>query len=249
MTSFEDHFSRISQRYVQYRPQYPAEFFQYLSGLTPGRELAWDFGTGNGQAAVKLADFFRRVVATDPSRQQIARAIPHARVAYYLEKAEQSSLVTGSCDLITGGLAVHWLDLNRFYPEVRRVLKPGGVLAVWSYHLPVIDPGVDRVLKEYYEQVLAGYWPERFHHVAGRYQNLPFPFAELQAPPFWMQAEWDFDQLAGFITSWSATQRYREAQGFYPLEVIWQELSAAWGEPGQVRNIRWQMYMRVGRVE
>jgi SAM-dependent methyltransferase len=165
-----------------------------------------------------------------------------------VEPAEQVSLRSGACDLVTVAVAVHWFDLDRFYAEVRRVLKPAGVLAVWTYHLPSIAPPVDAVIDRYYHQTLAGHWPERFHYVDERYQTLPFPFAPQAPPDFTMRAEWRLDQLAGFLASWSAAQRYQQAHGRHPLEEVWPALTAAWGAAAQPRPIHWTLHLRLGRT-
>src|SRR5690606_13750301 len=75
--TFEDHFSKLAAAYAAHRPGYPAALFAYLAALAPARDLAWDCGAGNGQAAVSLVAHFAQVVATDASAQQIARAFPH----------------------------------------------------------------------------------------------------------------------------------------------------------------------------
>jgi SAM-dependent methyltransferase len=247
--SFEDHFSSHAPDYARYRPCYGADLFEYLAAASPARELAWDCGTGNGQAAVELAKVFDRVVATDASADQLAAAFRHERIEYRLERAEETSLKPATVDLVSVAVAVHWFDFEAFYREVRRVLKPGGVVAVWTYHLPVIDAGVDRVLDRYYRQVLAGYWPERIRYLEERYRTLPFPFAEFSPPAFHMEAEWDLGQLLGFLYSWSATRKYAREQGTNPLEIIWPELSAAWGDPSGKRPICWPLHMRMGKHE
>jgi len=245
---FEDHFSKQAREYATYRPQYPGELFVYLASISPGHELAWDCGTGNGQAARELVKHFKHVVATDASSDQIALAQAHERIEYRVERVEDVSIKAHSVDLVTVAIAVHWFDLEPFYQAVRRVAVPNGVLAVWTYHLPLIDPAIDQILKYYYADLLAGYWPERFHYLDERYQTLPFPFEELKPPEFEIQANWELGQLAGFLDSWSATRRYQEERGQHPLNIIWEELSDAWGEPVQQRTIRWPLYLRVGRV-
>jgi SAM-dependent methyltransferase len=246
--SFEDHFSQQAQDYALYRPTYPAELFAYLAWVSPGRQLAWDCGTGNGQAALALTEHFQQVVATDASPDQIARAFPHQRIEYRVERAEDVDLATGSADLVTVAIAVHWFDFDQFYHQVERVLKPDGILAVWAYHLPVIDPEVDRVLSKYYYQFLAGYWSVRVSHLDQRYQSLPFPFDELLPPEFKMQTEWSLGQVVGFLNSWSATRKFENEHGRHPVKEIWEELLSAWGNPEQKRILDWPLYMRVGRV-
>ncbi len=248
MASFEDHFSSYARDYARYRPQYPSGLFSYLASISPGRQLAWDCGTGNGQAARELARHFDRVYATDASADQIAQALRHERIEYRVERAEDVSLGDACVDLVTVAIAVHWFDLEPFYQAVRRVAKPQGILAVWMYDLPVIDPAIGRILEHYYSDVVAGYWPERFHFMAERYQTLPFPFEEIQPPAFEMRADWELAQVAGFLDSWSATRRYQKERGQHPVSQIWQELSDAWGEPTRRRTIRWPIYLRLGIV-
>lgn len=248
MTDFEDHFSEQASAYASYRPQYPGELFAYLASVSPGHRLAWDCGTGNGQAAYALVKHFDHVIATDASADQIAQAIPHERIEFRVEPAEEVSLETSSVDLVTVAQAVHWFDLDSFYQVVQRAARPGGILAIWMYHLAVIDPTIDPILLHYYANVLAGFWPERFRFLDERYRTLPFPFKEINPPEFEMQASWDLSHLTGFLDSWSATQRYQKERGHHPVSQIWRELSEAWGEPGQRRTIRWPLYLRVGRI-
>ena len=245
---FRDYFSTQATQYSRHRPGYPEEFFDYLAGLAPGRELAWDCGTGNGQAARALAQRFRQVVATDASPKQIENAFPHPSIRYLVEPAEATSIDSSSVDLITVGTAVHWFDFDAFYGEVRRVGKPGAILAVWTYHFPIIDPAVDEVLARFYWQTLDGFWPQRIHFLEERYRTLPFPFEEIEPPAFQMQADWDFSDLAGFINSWSATQKYIQQTGNQPLNEVFDDLVEGWGSQDRRRKISWPLYMRIGRL-
>jgi SAM-dependent methyltransferase len=247
--NFEDHFSKLAEEYSRHRPGYPDELFQYLASLTPEHKLAWDCGTGSGQAASGLARYYQRVIATDGSAEQIAHAARHPRIEYRVETAEKPSIETGLADLVTVAVAVHWFDHDRFYAEVRRVLKAEGILAVWGYHLPVIDPQIDRAVRSYYSDVLDGYWPERFYYLDERYETLPSPFEQIRTPAFQLQAEWNLEQLAGFLVSWSATRRFLEKQGRNPLEEIWEELSGAWGDAERRRTLQWPLFMRVGKMD
>ncbi len=248
MDHFEDHFSQKARDYARYRPGYPVELFAYLASLAPHHRLAWDCGTGSGQAAVALVDYFDGVIATDPSADLLAQAAHHPRIEYRLERAEEPSLEAGSVGLATAALAVHWFDLDRFYDQVRRVLSPGGTLAVWCYHFPVITPAVDRIVERYYHEVVSRYWPERFSYLEEHYRTLPFPFDEISPPRFEMQAEWDLAQFMGYVDSWSATRRFEAARGYHPLKEVWAELAEAWGEPTRRAKVRWEVYMRVGKM-
>ena len=90
--AFKDHFSKQAADYATFRPRYTQKLFDYLGTIAPSRQLAWDCGTGNGQAAVGLASIFNRVIATDASEKQIANAQSHEKVAYRIAPAENSGI-------------------------------------------------------------------------------------------------------------------------------------------------------------
>jgi SAM-dependent methyltransferase len=244
---FEDHFSGHSKQYAQHRPQYPGDVYAYLASIAPGRSLAWDCGTGSGQAALGLAAYFDHVHATDASAEQISHAYPHEKVRYHAEPAEHVSLSDFSTDLVTVAVAIHWFNFDEFYREVKRVLKPNGILAAWTYHLPEISPEVDPLVSHYYAGILKDFWPERIRYLEERYKTIPFPFEEIIPPPFVMEIHWNLLQLTGFLNSWSATQRYKAQKGHHPLEDLWDQLLAAWGDENEKRLIRWPLHFRIGR--
>jgi SAM-dependent methyltransferase len=245
--NFEDHFSGHSEQYAQHRPQYPDEIYAYLASIAPEHSLAWDCGTGNGQAALGLAKHFDKVHATDASAEQISRAHLHDHVDYRVEPAEHVSLSDSSVDLVTVAVAIHWFNFDEFYQEVKRVLKPQGILAAWTYSLPKISPQVDPLIEQYDFEILKDYWPERIHYLNEEYRTIPFPFAEIIPPTFVMEINWNLVQFAGFLDSWSATQRYKAQTGRHPVEVIWSQLLAAWGDENEPRLIRWLLHFRIGR--
>ena len=215
--------------------------------MTPEHERAWDVGTGNGQAAIGLAQHFRSVIATDPSKQQIALAQPHERVTYRTALAEASGLENRSIDLVTVALAVHWFELDRFYAEVQRVLRPAGILAVWCYNLTEITPEIDAVMEAYYHDVLGEFWPPQIHWVDEHYRTLPFPFAEIVAPKFILETTWSLTDLFGYLSSWSAAPKFQATHGFDPLEKKRTAFKTAWGSAHN-RAVRWPLYLRVGKL-
>lgn len=245
--NFEDHFSGHSEKYAQSRPRYPDEVYAYLASIAPGRSLAWDCGTGSGQAAIGLAKHFDNIYATDASAEQISHAYPYENVEYHAEPAEHVSLRDSSVDLVTVAVAIHWFNLDEFYREVKRVLKPDGILAAWTYNSVEISPEIDSLVWHYYRDIVGPYWPERIHYIEERYETLPFPFEEIFPPSFNMKIRWNLIQLAGFLDSWSATQRYKAQKGQHPLELIWDKLVAAWGDEKQTRLVRWPLHFRIGR--
>jgi SAM-dependent methyltransferase len=249
MTAFKDHFSGHANIYREARPTYPPALFEWLAQQAPDRKLAWDAGCGNGQATVALAEHFKRVIGTDPSANQIAEAEPRANVEYRVEPAEQSTLGDGSASLVTVAQALHWLNHPRFYEQVRRVVKPGGIVAVWAYaHCDAGDVAIDRAVTRLYVDLTGPYWPTERNLVETGYRTIPFPFVEIGAPSFPMIAPWTVDHLLAYLRSWSATQRYIKAKGEDPVTLVEPDLRAAWGDSSHVRDVRWQFHVRVGRV-
>lgn len=247
--AFADHFSPLADRYAALRPTYPPQLFAWLATLPERRELAWDAGTGSGQAAVALAEHFAEVIATDAAAAQLAHAKPHPRVSYR-RATEESGLEATSVDLVTVAQAVHWFDLDRFYAEVRRVLAPGGAVALWCYLGVTLEPAIDRVVTRYYREVVGPYWPPERAAVEDGYRSLPFPFAEIKAPPFHIRLRWDLARFAGYLGTWSASRHWSDAHGGAdPLAEIAADLVAAWGDPAAEREVEWPLGLRVGRLE
>jgi SAM-dependent methyltransferase len=244
--NFKDHFSKHAADYAKYRPRYPCEMFEYLGTIAPSRQLAWDCGTGNGQAAVGLASAFDRIIATDASEKQIANAQSYERVEYRVAPAENSGIGSEKIDLIMVAQALHWFDLDRFYAEARRVLKPDGVLAASGYNLLHIEKAIDEVVNRYYYEVVGPFWPPE-RRLVEHFADLPFPFQEIDAPRFEMTAHWNLHHVLGYLGTWSSSQRFTAAKGSNPLEQIFDALSRTWGEPGQTRTISWPIVIRIGR--
>lgn len=246
---FKDYFSTRSEDYAKHRPRYPASLFEYLASLTSVHERAWDCATGNGQAALGLVPYFAQVIATDASQSQLESAHPHERIAYRVAKAERTDIEAGSVDLVTVAQALHWFDFDAFYTEVKRVLKPAGVLAAWSYNLLEISPAIDALVNEFYGATVGSYWPPERALIEDSYMSIPFPFRELPPPRGEMEARWNLQDLAGYIRTWSATKRFIAARGFDPVTNLTNALLPIWGEPGEEKSVRWPLSFRVGVAE
>lgn len=247
--TFKDHFSSVSMDYAAFRPSYPRELSDYIGGIAESHDAVLDCGCGAGQLSTLLADRFKRVVATDASEEQLKNAKPHPRITYRLAVAEQSGLEDASVDVVTVAQAAHWFELDSFYAEVRRVLRPGGAIVLITYGVIEADGEVGRIISHFYFDVIGHYWPPERRHVETRYQSLPFPFAEAHPPAMSMSLQWSVDELLGYIDTWSALRNAEDALGRLPFENFSAKLRAAWGDPGSKREIRWPLSMRVGHVE
>ena len=241
-----DHFSTVAAQYARHRPSYPSALTGFLASVAPGHGLAWDCGTGSGQAAVLLAAEFERVVASDHSAQQLAHAQPHPRVEYRPGPESASGLPDNSCDLVTVAQAAHWFDLPAFYAEANRVLKPNGVVAIWGYAAIHVSAAIDPVVAWFEHERLGTYWPKGRELANAQYRTLPFPYPRLAAPPFVMERQWTCAQFVDYLGTWSAVARCRAAEGRDPIDEISARLESPWGSG--VRDVRWPIHMLAGRV-
>lgn len=227
--TFKDYFSGQATDYAAYRPHYPAAMFTWLAQQCEQRDRAWDCATGNGQAAIALASHFHQVIATDGSPAQLQQAPPHPQVTYRVALAEHSDLPDHSLDLVTVAQAIHWFDLAAFTQEVQRVLKPGGLFAIWCYGRPrLADSVLEQHLNHYYNHTLDNFWTPERRLVEDGYRSLHFPFPELAAPAHTLQVTWTLSELMGYLLTWSATQRFISAHGYNPLETLAEQMQADW---------------------
>lgn len=241
-----DRFSPIAREYAGFRPAYPPAFIAALAALAPARLLAWDCATGSGQAAVALAEHFERVLATDVSGDQVAQARPHPRITYREAAEHASGAVAASVDLVTVAQALHWLDASRFFAEVRRVLKPAGVVAAWCYGRAEIAPPIDAVMDRFEERIAGVRAPELALMRAG-YRGLHLPFAEIAVGEWSMSAAMTRAQFLGFVGSWSAVAAARAAVAVDPLDDLGSAL-AEWWPDDATRTVSWPLAVRAGRA-
>jgi len=242
-------FTKQSDAYRASRPGYDPQLFAKLAELAPGRELAWDVGCGSGQATIDLASHFDRVVGTDVSQPQLDRAPITDNISYRCEPSDRSSLEANSVDLTLVAQALHWFDIDAFYNEVRRVSKPGGLLAVISYNLLEATPEVDILIHRLYNEVLNGYWAPERAHVENGYRTIPFPFQRIEMPSAMLTARWDLRRFMNYLESWSAVATYKEKNGADPLAPFRDEFARCWGDPQHRMTINWPLSVRVGVVD
>jgi len=245
---FKDHFSGHASAYADARPRYPDALFTWLATLTASHAIAWDCGTGNGQAALGLAAHYVQVIATDPSRQQIESAFPHKRVHYRVAIAEYPGLEPHSADLVTVAQALHWFERSKFYARVKEVLQPGGALAVWCYSLCSIDPAIDACVNAFYCGETDSYWPPERALIDEGYRTLEFPFEEIPVPALSMQMSWTLEQFLAYLRTWSAVQKFISKNGRDPVTALNTRLEKFWGGSGVIKTVSWPLHIRVGRV-
>lgn len=245
----KDLFSQQAAIYAKYRPVYPHELFEYILSFVKHRSAAWDCATGNGQAAVELAHYFDRVIATDHSEKQLQQAIPHQKITYALAGIENTHLPDNSFDLITVAQAYHWFDFDAFHREVLRVAKPEAVVAIWGYSLiQSNEPDLQSLIHHFYKEKTGPYWDAERKYVDDHYTTVSFPYQELPARSFEIKVQWTKADLTGYLNTWSSVQHFMKANGYNPVDELAPALSSVWPDD-ELRSFYFPLFLRLGIVE
>lgn len=245
--SFIDLFSGHAEHYAAARPRYPAALFEQIAAWSPGLERVWDVGTGNGQAAVALAEHFECVLASDPSDRQIAQAASHPRVSYSVQPAEKTHFEDACLDAVCVAQALHWFDHDRFFTEVRRVLRPGGLFVAFGYDWFTLGADFDRVFEEVIVRPVEKLWAREIELLWAGYRTIPFPFEPLLTPSFRLEPSWSFQELMAFVYTWSAVQRKLREDGPEFFERAARRLAAVWGAVEGRRTLQIPLHLIAGR--
>lgn len=241
----KDNFSQDSDKYAKYRPQYPAELFEYIYSRCNNFEKAWDCATGNGQVAKILAKKFKHVEATDISKNQLQEAPELNNINYAVQQAEKTNFADHQFNLITVAQAIHWFEFNDFYKEVKRTLQPNGILAVIGYGLLGINPELDKIVHDFYDNIIGKYWDEERKYIEENYQTIPFPFKELESPSFEIKYNWLAEDLLNYLSTWSAVKHYQEKNNEDPVKLIEENVKKVWGD--KKREVKFPILLRIGK--
>ena len=243
----KDNFSKQASVYARYRPGYPPELLDHILGYVKERDVAWDCGTGNGQSAKILSSHFKKFFATDISQKQIDNAWQAPNIFYSIADEAHSGLANESVSLITVAQAIHWFNFAKFYTEVKRVAKPGAVIAVWTYSLLKISKEIDAIISDYHFNTLEEYWDPERKYVDDEYANIPFPFKEIETPKFNIELSWSLEDLEGYLNTWSALQKFIVARSFNPVGDIIKKIVPFWGDTAE-RKIVFPIHLKLGKI-
>lgn len=243
----KDNFSTQAKGYSQYRPYYPQEMIDHIVSFVSNKDAALDVATGNGQVAGALARYFRTVYGTDISQKQLDNAVKADNIIYKEERAKVTAFGESQFDLITVAQAIHWFDFVAFYKEIYRILKPDGVFAVLGYGLFSANGDAGKLLNHFYYDITGPYWDAERRYLDENYTTIPFPFEELETKRFTNQFAWTFEQLTGYLETWSAVQHYIKKNGTNPVDLIREELKEYW-EKGDM-EVTFPLLLRVGKLK
>ena len=243
----KDNFSNQAESYLKFRPSYPPQLFEFILKDLKRKTAAWDCATGNGQTALELAKSFSMVFATDISQQQLDNAYNSDKIYYSLQPAEETIFASNAFDLITVSQALHWFQFDKFYKEVKRVAKPNARIAVWMYALLRINPEIDQIIDQYHFKTLEKYWDDERKFVDQHYRTIPFPFKEIECPPFQIENEWTLKELKGYLNTWSAVQKFVDVNGYSPVDDLIKKIKPLW--ENEKMKIIFPVYMRMGQID
>ena len=215
MTEARDTFAKRSDVYAMARPRYPAALYDWIASQCERRDTAWDCATGNGQAAVDLAQRFGQVYASDISREQVEHGLAAANIVYSAEGAEETSYPDGLFDLVAVAQALHWFDYARFWPEVSRVAKPGALFCAWGYAWFSCDRAVEQELVLPFRALIEPFWAANNRLLWNGYRSdaISFPYERIESPSLSIDLEWSVAELATYMQTWSASKRAMEDPG------------------------------------
>jgi SAM-dependent methyltransferase len=247
MAQYKDYFSgqAHAKLYATFRPVYPENLYRFIFAHLNGHTAAWDCATGNGQVAEQLSQHFKQVYATDISQQQIVNAHQAPNITYTVAPAEKTGFQDHQFDLITVAQALHWFNSDAFYNEARRLLKPNGLLAVWGYSLCKVNNDIDPIFLDFYRITVGPYWDAARRLVEEEYRSIPFPFKQIDAPTFTIKVTWTLDQYTGYLSTWSATQKFIQEKGFDPIPTLIPSLTKHW-PPTDQKEVRFPIFLKLG---
>ncbi|MGB6039752.1 MAG: class I SAM-dependent methyltransferase [Gordonia sp. (in: high G+C Gram-positive bacteria)] len=232
--------------YAAHRPTYPTGLVDALLAVVPTTDLAVDVGCGTGQLTAMLSSAFDTVIGLDPSEDQIRHAQPAANIDYRVGTAERLDVEDSAASLITVAQAAHWFDLPAFYREVRRIAAADAIIALITYGVVVLDDDLTARFSRFYRDEIGPYWPPERCHVDNAYADLDFPFPRIEAPSVVIERSWTLADFVGYLNTWSAVRRAREAGVTDLVDRLATDLQPQWG--AQRRPVRWPVTILLGQI-
>ena len=219
-----------AQLYAKYRPTYPKDLLnricrflrasgspQHASAAEERYDLAVDVACGSGQSTFFLASKFRRCIGVDVSKRQVEFARKKAQekgatrdVEFVVGSASQIPLEPAVADLVGCAQAWHWFEQpGSFYDEAKRVLKPGGVLAVYGYGNMILENKESNdLVSDFYWKTLHPYKHANRRHIDELYREVVLPFERTERHDFSMGVSMTLPQVIGYLSSSSYYQGF-----------------------------------------
>lgn len=206
--------------YSKFRPTYPRALLEMVSSyiLKNGGQMdvVVDVGCGSGQSTFYLQDTFKQCIGVDISKAQIREALKKCdergckNVRFMEGNALELPLESSSADVVTVAQAWHWMpDVEKFYSECKRVLKPRGCIAVYGYgNVRMLNDSCNALVRNFYCNTLQGHWHKERAHIDNEYIKVALPFGSVERHDIEMEKRFSLDDFIGYLSSWSGYQQY-----------------------------------------
>lgn len=238
-------FDVCSFEYEKVRPKYPRDLFHWINRISTKHSLLLDCGTGNGQAAYELANFFDKVLAIDISKNQLLNAKTHPKIEYKCTPVETLDLPNSSVDVIVSASAVHWFDLETFYVKCKEMLTETGLIIVWSYSWPRSSHEVINRTLNNVKNLLIPHFPIQTMLHVNEYNDLQFPFRRVDCPNISIKENWSIEMLLSFLSTWPSVNNYIVGSHNNFIKEVRDELLKGWPESEKIEFI-FPLYIKAG---
>lgn len=210
----EKSFTQVADVYQQFRPGYPGALYETLAQLVPPvpESCVLDVGCGTGNVTRELSKIYNSVYGVDPSEGMLeqARRVPVESInpiSWTEGFSESLPFEAHFFDLITVAQAFHWFDADRFLKESKRVLKPGGLIAIFAE-----GPAPGMVYRSNIHKIIRNF-KAGDGNTSGRSNNRPrqrpdellqsHGFSKVQKIVIEYDLAWEIDRFVGFMNSMS----------------------------------------------
>ncbi len=231
-------FEEKSDLYASSRPLYPENLFKYISSLPDNHDCVWDCATGNGQAALGLSQYFSCIEATDISNNQILNSFNDKKINYSVQPAEKTVFKDCCFDIVNVAQALHWFDLETFWKEVKRVLKPSGFFITYSYSWSYVNNEIDFAVKKYIRDIIKPYWAPNNKLCWQEYQSIQFPFETLKKSSMEIHNSWNFQEYMDYINTWSGFRSCVKHLGNKFFETAEKKIGEKWGDLSKKKLVK-----------
>ncbi|KAH9507374.1 hypothetical protein Btru_057944 [Bulinus truncatus] len=241
----------LAKNYANYRPEYPKKVYDEIMSYhnevsTNGHQLAVDVCCGTGLSTLPLVPLFDEVVGVDVSEdlmEYVPKDIPNLKVLVC--PAEKMTMIgSGTVDLVTIASGLHWTDIDKFLQEVKRILKPGGTFAAYTWQAERIENEAAFEFSVKFFSKYKDFMTSKFIMSYEKYQTVKFPFQDLRRFEMEFPGEWTIEQYKGYLGSMHFVPMYNDANpGTDSLEELGNGLKAILNPKGDKnQDVRFKVH-------
>jgi hypothetical protein len=128
------------------------------------------------------------------------------------------------------------------------VSKPNAVIAIWTYHRHTTgDDKIDQAVRDFYEHITKPYWDYERKYVEEKYTTVEFDYELLPVKDFETVLQWQREDLIGYISSWSAVQKFIKVNSYSPVLIVEEKIKKLWAS-GEAKKVVFPIYLKLGRI-